>query len=233
MRENERTLLPLFPLPIVLVPGELMPLHVFEERYKALMQEALDGERSFGLSYVARAEVGVDTPPAEGSVGCEARITAVAPLEDGRMNLLSVGTGRYRVRGYSRTEPFLVAEVERFADLIDESDDVAAMAGRVRQLFDRLAAAARTLSDQAGEQTPTELDVPPESLSFLVAANIPMETETKQRMLEITDTAARLSMLEERLTELVEANEYRASMHVRTKSNGHGRGIPTEQLEGE
>ena len=94
-------LLPIFPLSVVLMPGELLPLHIFEERYKAMMRDALDGERRFGLSYVTQATVGIDTPPPIGSTGCTAQITAVIPLPDGKMNLLSVGSGRYVIREYT------------------------------------------------------------------------------------------------------------------------------------
>jgi Lon protease-like protein len=231
MDETQTTLLPVFPLALVLVPGELLPLHIFEERYKALMRDALEGSRRFGLSYVARAEVGVDTPPAVGTVGCEAQITAVIPLPDGRMNILSVGAGRYVVRGYSQLEPFLVAEVTKLADEPDDSPETAALAAHVRDLFERLATAARTLSNEAADQVQPQLDVAPEPLSFLVAANIALDSATKQQMLEMTATRPRLENIEARLADLVDTYEYRAEMHGRTKSNGHGRKMP--ELEDE
>lgn len=228
MDQNERTLLPIFPLALVLVPGELLPLHVFEERYKALMREALEGEKRFGLSYVARAEVGVDTPPPPGSIGCEAQITAIVPLDDGRMNLLSVGTRRYRILGYERVEPFLLADVEPFADAPDDTEETAELAVRVRGLFERLAAAARALSNESAEVETPELDVAPETLSFLVAANIGLDADTKLEYLALTDTRTRLSHVEDRLVDLVDAYEYRAIMHGRAKGNGHGRAVPFE-----
>ena len=68
----------------------------------------------------------------------------------------------------------------------------------------------------------------PEALSFLVAANIALAAGVKQEMLETTDTRARLDQLDERLDALVETYEYRAEMHARSKSNGHGRKLPVE-----
>jgi Lon protease-like protein len=227
--ENTGSALPLFPLATVLMPGELLPLHIFEERYKALMREALEADRRFGLSYVARAEVGVDSPPPVGSVGCEAQITAVIPLDDGRLNLLSVGSTRYVVRGYRRTEPYLLADVARFGDEPDETEATAELAERVRGLFDRLAAAARTLANEASEQAKPRLDVAPEALSFLVSANIGLEADAKQELLELRDTRTRLSKLEDRLVDMVDAYEYRATMHARTKTNGHGRPVRFEE----
>lgn len=219
-------LLPIFPLAVVLVPGELLPLHIFEERYKALMRASLEGSRHFGLSYVDRAEVGVDTAPAIGSIGCEAQISAVVPVGEGRMNLLSVGTGRYVILGYEQTEPFLLARVERFNDAESESPDLPRLAERVRGLFARLATAARALSNEAGEIEPPDLDAGPEMVSFLVAANLAIENDAKQEMLEMTDTLHRLDLLDERLHRMVETFEYRAEMAGRSKSNGHGKKLP-------
>lgn len=231
MDDDATRTLPIFPLAVVLVPGEMLPLHVFEERYKALMRDALEDGRRFGLSYVSRAQVGAETPPPPGSVGCEAHITAVIPLPDGRMNLLSVGAARYVVRGYTQIEPYLIAEVESLADEVDEAGDVTELAGRVRDKFERLATAARTLSNEAGEAVTPELDVEPEALSFLVAANIALESDVKQEMLEMRSTRTRLERLEGRLDELVETYEYRAEMHALSKSNGHGHKLPVEDEE--
>lgn len=224
--DDASELLPIFPLAVVLVPGELLPLHIFEERYKALMKAALEGSRLFGLSFVDRAEVGVDTAPAVGSIGCEAQINAVVPVGEGRMNLLSVGTGRYIILEYEQTEPFLIARVERFNDAESDSPDLPRLTERVRGLFARLATAARSLSNEAADIEPPDLDAGPEMVSFLVAANLAIENDAKQAMLEMTDTMHRLDLLDERLHRMVEAFEYRAEMAGRSKSNGHGKKLP-------
>ena len=218
--------LPVFPLAVVLVPGEILPLHIFEERYKAMMRRVLDDGRQFGLSFVDHAEVGSDTPPAVGSVGCEAQVTAVVPLADGRMNLLTVGAGRYVIKDFTQLSPYLVARVERFADAPDASPELEALADRVRLLFDRLAAAARTLSNESGERATLEEGVAPEALSFLVAANVALDNPLKQEMLEMTSTRRRLELLEETLAQMVDTYEYRATMHGRSKGNGHGKKPP-------
>jgi Lon protease-like protein len=217
------TTLPIFPLAVVLVPGELLPLHIFEERYKAMMAEALEGERRFGLSYTPSAEVGGTAFPEAGSVGCIAQISAVVPLTGGRMNILAIGAGRYVVRSYVQQEPFLVAEIELLSDDAGSDLGVEDLADAVRELFGRLTVAARVLSSEPSDDTVPTLDAEPETLSFLVAANVALDNEAKQRLLEMTDTRRRLEILRERLDGLVETYEYRAEMHVRTKSNGHGR----------
>jgi Lon protease-like protein len=222
----ELSTLPIFPLAVVLVPGEVLPLHIFEDRYKALMAFALDGDKRFGLSYHARAEVGRDAVPAPGSVGCVAQITAVAPLAGGRLNMLTIGAGRYVVRGYTQREPFLIAEVDALADDPRDEAELAPLADEVRDLFGRLAAAARSLSDEAGDQAPADLDVGPELLSFVVAGNISLDADVKRRLLEMTDTEARLALLRDRMNAMVETYEYRAEMHGLAKKNGHGKKLP-------
>jgi Lon protease-like protein len=222
------TTLPIFPLAIVLVPGELLPLHIFEERYKAMMTEALDGDRRFGLSYMPSAEVGGDAAPEIGSVGCVAQISAVVPLPEGRMNILAIGAARYIVRGYVSQEPFLVADIEMLSDDAGSELGVDDLANEVRDLFARLTVAARTLSSEASDDTVPTLDTEPESLSFLVAANVALDNDVKQRLLEMSDTRRRLEFLRDRLDGLVETYEYRAEMHARTKSNGHGHLKETE-----
>jgi Lon protease-like protein len=214
--------LPIFPLALVLVPGELLPLHVFEERYKAMMAAVLEGEKCFGLSYADRAEVGKTVVAPVGSVGCIARITAVVPLKEGRMNVLTVGAGRYVIRSYVQHEPYLIAEVDSLCDEQTDDFQVNEMADGLRLLFQRLSAAARTLSGGSDEGASPELDVGPEALSFLIAANIALDASFKQELLEGTNTLARLRALDERLRVMVDTYEYRVSMHRRSKGNGHG-----------
>lgn len=218
--------LPIFPLALVLVPGELLPLHIFEERYKALMAYALEGEKRFGLSFHARAEVGRDSVPPVGSIGCVAQITAVVPLEGGRLNMLAVGAGRYVIRGYTQHEPFLIAEVAQVHDEPAAEDVVVPLADEVRDLFSRLAAASKTLSDDSGQQITPDLDVDPELLSFVVTGSVSLENDVKLKLLEMTDTHERLESLRDRLLAVVDAYEYRAEMHGLAKKNGHGRKLP-------
>src|SRR5271156_4489752 len=78
------TELPIFPLATGLFPGAILPLHIFEERYKELMQYAIEHSGQFGLSYKDDASIGQETHPAISSVGCAAKINTVFPLEEGR-----------------------------------------------------------------------------------------------------------------------------------------------------
>src|SRR5881227_2092054 len=106
--------LPIFPLPIVLFPGVPQPLHIFEPRYRQLLQDFLAGDRRFGIAYVAPDPTpGADPVPSPGDVGCVALIRSNQPLPDGRSNILTVGERRFVLRSWiSSTHPYRVAEIE-------------------------------------------------------------------------------------------------------------------------
>ena len=116
--DNFTTLeIPIFPLPVVLLPSEVMPLHIFEERYKTMLKDCLAGKKVFGISYHTEKD---SWPPSLGKVGTIAQIMAVVPLDDGRMNILTIGTQRYRLKEYREQTPYLHAEVETFQDGSDD-----------------------------------------------------------------------------------------------------------------
>ncbi|MEQ1923045.1 MAG: LON peptidase substrate-binding domain-containing protein, partial [Pyrinomonadaceae bacterium] len=88
--------LPIFPLPLVMVPGELVPLHIFEERYRKMLSDVEVGDRFFGLSFFEPSNA-LTEAPAVGSVGCVAEVRESELLEDGRSNILTLGVVRYRL----------------------------------------------------------------------------------------------------------------------------------------
>src|SRR5436189_5263689 len=108
--------LPIFPLATVLFPGAVLPLHIFEERYKKMIRFASDHGGLFGLSFRSEAQVDVETFLDVDSVGCLAKISASMPLEEGKMNLIAVGVVRYRIVEIKQLVPFLIARVEPFRD---------------------------------------------------------------------------------------------------------------------
>src|SRR4051812_15154271 len=103
-------LIPLFPLNTVLYPGVPLPLHVFEERYRILFGELLDGgePRRFGVVAIRRGlEVGEDEEPELHEVGCVAEVRRVERYDDGRYDVVAVGGPRFRLLGTDDTRPFL------------------------------------------------------------------------------------------------------------------------------
>src|SRR5215210_4061333 len=115
--------LPLFPLSVVLFPGVPLPLHIFEPRYRQMLDDIRAGNNLFGLSYFdATSEQ--EFPPV-GSIGCVAKVTDTQAFPDGRSNILTVGVIRYRIEAYvQRGDPYLVARVSYFEDEADDSEAV-------------------------------------------------------------------------------------------------------------
>ena len=206
--------LPLFPLPVVLFPGTLLPLHIFEERYKLMIKQCLEGDKMFGVTYHTERD---GWPPGVGRIGAIAQIMAVVPLEDGRMNILTVGSTRYRTARYVELEPYLKAEVELFQDDSD-GRNMKRLMSEVKGLYERASAALKELNE---EQLP-ELPESPEEFSFAVASSLRLKDEKKQRLLELRSTTGRLSRLRKYLLAIIEQYELRAEIHSRARRNGHG-----------
>jgi Lon protease-like protein len=120
-------MLPLFPLGAVLYPGMLLPLHIFEERYRQLVRDLLDGPdpRRFGVIAIRKGrETGIDGVHSLYEVGCIATLRRVEQHEDGRYDIVTVGTQRFKLLSLDETRPYLQGEVELLAD--DVTDEVAA-----------------------------------------------------------------------------------------------------------
>jgi Lon protease-like protein len=213
--------LPIFPLPVVLFPGMPMPLHIFEPRYRKMLVDIRAGDNLFGLSYFDADSSDKDFPPA-GHIGCVAEVTETQALPDGRSNILAVGVVRYQVEEYvERGDSYLVVRANYFED--DEEDDTAlkASAREVAGTFMRVANAIRVINDERGN-LPDISDTEPQKLSFLVAAAMEIEVETKQELLELRSTSERLGRLRDLLARVVKGYEERGRLHSVAKGNGHG-----------
>lgn len=183
--------LPIFPLSTVLYPGLVLPLHIFEGRYRQMVRdlEALpEGQRQFGIVAVrhgrAVPEGTVDRSTLY-DVGCIAKVREIDRLDDGRYALVTVGGRRFRLGALDGTRRYLQAEV----DLLGEppGDEPAALVTMVAQLF---AQYRLTLTGSAGD---LEFVDDPELVSYVVAAAMVLELHDKQALLEAGDTAQRLT----------------------------------------
>lgn len=213
--------LPLFPLPAVLFPGMPMPLHIFEPRYRKMLADIRAGDNLFGLSFFDSAASEKEIPPA-GHIGCVAEVSETQALPDGRSNVLTVGVIRYLAEAYvERGDPYLVVRPNFFED--DDEDDASLIPGArdVAAMFMRVANSIRVINDERGN-LPDISDTEPQKLSFLVAAALEIEVETKQELLELRSTSERLSRLRDVLARVVKGYEERARLHGIAKSNGHG-----------
>jgi hypothetical protein len=186
--------LPLFPLGLVLFPGLVLPLHVFEERYRVLVRELLElpeDERFFGVVAIRQGrEVGADGITALHTVGCTARLRQSDEYDDGRFDIVTTGVQRFRLDGLEHDRPYLVGEVELLADELDASREAEVLDAAVRVAYlDYLGAL-----DEAGADGIVVPDLPDDSLvlGFLVAATVLVDLEDRQSLLAEPDGVARL-----------------------------------------
>ena len=213
--------LPIFPLPVVLFPGMPMPLHIFEPRYRKMLADIRAGDNLFGLSYFDSGSSDKEMPPA-GHIGCVAEVTETQALPDGRSNVLAVGVVRYRVESYiERGDSYLVVRANYFEDDEEDEGALATKSRDVAAMFMRVANSIRVINDERGN-LPDISDTEPQKLSFLVAAAMEIEGETKQELLELRSTSERLSRLRDLLARVVRGYEERARLHSIAKGNGHG-----------
>jgi len=174
--------LPLFPLNTVLFPGMPLPLHVFEERYREMVQFCLEDKRPFGVVLI-RSGVAEGGPVADPyDIGCVAEIVEVQRLEDGRMLLMIIGTERFRILSLNHERSYLMGTMEEFpfaAEAVAELDQSAA------RLLPLVAEYLQILADSGNvEFDPEQMPTDPEDLIFLAAAALQVEAEQKQAFLE-------------------------------------------------
>lgn len=212
--------LPIFPLPLVLLPGEALPLHIFEPRYRQMLEDIESTNNLFGVSLFEQEAALTDRPDV-GSVGCVAEVREAQKLEDGRSNILTFGVVRYRIVGFDDDEPpYMVARVEFFEDDPSETDDLSKAADEIFELFERVAKAAFDLSGNRGK-LPELQKTDPERLSFVVAAAFNLENPAKYDLLTMTDTGERLERLRHVLSTAVGSMEESAAIQKAARTNGH------------
>ncbi len=214
--------LPLFPLPLVLLPNELLPLHIFEPRYRQMLKDVALDKNMFGVSFFNPQESFIEKPVI-GSVGCVAEVREAQTTTDGRSNILTIGVVRYRLIDYvDASEPYLLGDVEFFEDENEDKTLLNPLADEVFTLFRRIALAAHKLSGERGT-FPDVSQTEPEALSFLVTAAFNLEPDLKYQLLETRSTIERLERLKEILVQTVGKMEESAEIHKIAKTNGHSK----------
>ncbi len=214
--------LPVFPLPLVLLPNELLPLHIFEPRYRQMLKDVALDKNLFGISYFEPQESFIEKPAA-GTIGCVTEVREVQTLPDGRLNILTVGVIRYRLVDYiDAGEPYLIGDVEFFEDFEEGANLLNPLSDEVFALFRRIAKAAHKLSGERG-RFPEIQQTEPQALSFLVTAAFNLENDLKYQMLETRSTVERLERLREILLKAVGKMEESAEIHKIAKTNGHSK----------
>lgn len=194
----------LFPLGIVLLPTEQIPLHIFEPRYLALVGECLAADEEFGL-------VLADEDGGLAEIGTRARVTEVLEqFDDGRLNVVVEGGERFRLLELTEGRAYQTAEVEPVEDLDDlaSPDEIA----RVLALFDRLLELTGAIVERPGPEA--------EQVSFSVAARFEFAPELKQGLLSLLSERERIGMLGDVLETAAATVERRQEIAARAVTNG-------------
>lgn len=197
--------LPLFPLRTVLFPGAALPLHVFEERYKIMIERCIQARAPFGVALIRSGEE-VGGPAEPHDIGTSASIARVQRLPDGRMNVIALGQRRFRIAGLDHSEAYLAGDVEY----------VESEAGKTPEADDAAAGAAALFGEQlrlkmaiTGQWT-RAVDLPgdADALADFIAAHMDASPEAKQELLETLSVPERLrkeaELLGERIRMLTE-----------------------------
>lgn len=208
--------LPIFPLPSVqMFPHAVLPLHVFEPRYRALVRDALAGARLVGLPILEPGfEAEYDGRPPVRRVCGIGRLVAHEPLPDGRANILLEGVTRARiVEELPPDAPYRVVRVERLDDVVPPGFDAHGAMGLLTALVDQL---ARKLPGSGGDSL-RELarsQPSPGALTDVLAAALVSDAEERQHLIETLDVAARVERVSGKLAEmLAQVGDHRGPMN--------------------
>ncbi len=186
--------LPLFPLGTVLYPGLLLPLHIFEPRYRQLVRDLLDGPgpRRFGVIAIRKGrETGAGGIHALYEIGCTATLRRVTEHEDGRFDVVAAGTRRFQLVHLDDSRPYLRGRVDLLAEDIGDQTAARLAAQAVRLAF---RAYLDALSGRAETHVPSpELPDEPVLLSYLVAASMIVDLNDRQVLLAEPDALCRLT----------------------------------------
>lgn len=203
-------LLPLFPLSLVLLPQNIVPLHIFEERYKEMIGEALSNETEFGI--VLAANDGIL------NVGCTATVERVLRrYDDGRLDIIGLGRRRFRIEELDQERSFLRAKVEFFEDVEEFASEE--LQTKAREVHDRFESSA-DLPTQGG------------ALSFMLSQSV-RDVEVRQQLLMSRSESERLRLLIDFLPKQRERETYVVHMKEVAPRNGHGKHGPKEAEAGE
>ena len=191
MAQADQIEIPLFPLPnVILFPGVMLPLHIFEERYKVMISSCVEENAPFGIVLFSGDAESASTIRRVGVLG---RVAQVERLDDGRMNILVEGEARFRIVEFLDHGPSWTANVE-LVDDEPEQDSVLKSLGE--DLARRYLEAYQKGLELTGKE-PGELRLPtsPVDLAFMVAYVLDMEQNSKQSLLEMTSASERLGLL--------------------------------------
>jgi Lon protease-like protein len=194
---------PLFPLQLVALPTEYVPLHIFEERYKTMIDDVLDGDDEFGIVWLADDELK--------GIGCACEVARVLErFDDGRLNILCQGTRPFRLVERQENLPYPAGTVE-FLDDKEENVD-AAVAERARTSY-------AALVEQATDKKPDAEELGTMD-AYAMAATVDFGLDAKQGLLELRSETARLRLVDRLFRAAAKRLEFMERAQERARSNG-------------
>jgi len=199
---------PLFPLGLVLIPRELVPLHIFEERYKQMIGECLEQEKEFGIVWLS--DDGLK------DIGCSARIERVLErFDDGRLDILVEGSAPFRLLKRIDDLPYPAGDVQPLADDPDNPDDERAIEAARKRYADLV---AEVTDERPSAETLAELD------AYGMAATLDVGLAAKQMLLELRTEHARLEQLDALFGEALGRIRHAERAAERAQGNGSVQG---------
>jgi len=197
--------LPLFPLGLVLFPGEAIPLHIFEDRYRDLVRHCLESQNAFGIVLADEDELA--------NVGCVARIERVLQrYDDGRLDIIAVGEERFEIREVVQERSYLTARVDSYEPI----EPLAIGEERERVITPHM-----KLLELTGDTIRPAIYEGPKRISFVVSQNAGLDNARKQDILELRTEGERLAYLAQYLEDIILEIEEARSRRQRVQSNGH------------
>lgn len=206
----DELLIPLFPLEVVLYPGQPLPLHIFEERYKQMIGECLENKTEFGVVLAQENSIG--------NIGCTTEITGVIKrYDDGRMDIETIGRRRFEVLFVNDEMAYLRAAAQFFLD--EESEIAADLRDRVTELYQEVLGLLVTDPEERRGLQP-DPQIP--DLSFRIMGPLPLDLEFKQTLLPLRSERERLERVAEYLGKL--RLKLRTVTRVKHIAGGNGQG---------
>lgn len=202
--------LPLFPLGIVLYPRERVPLHIFEPRYKEMIEYCLDEERPFGVVLFDDGKIA--------EVGCTASVYRIVNrYSDGRLDIVVQGEERFRVQHIHQVRSFLTADVEKITEPREPVKS---------ELKERAITQHMKLLELAGRTVRPSLYQDVREISFVLAHNAGLTLQQKQAVLEMVRENERIAYLVEHFENLIPRVEHMDDVRRKIQSNGHFKDFP-------
>ncbi|MXY46253.1 MAG: peptidase S16 [Chloroflexi bacterium] len=208
----DRRTLPLFPLNTVLFPGASLPLQIFEERYKRLLQDCLDSDERFGIVLIKSGDE-VGQPAIPHPIGTVAHITQVNEMRGDRFLIAVTGERRFKINTITQHRPYITADVSILPD-VDSEEARPESESILRQLNEYLSLITGL---QGGWTSEVRTSRDPAALSYFIAETLLIDLSEKQQLLEKPSTVSRLEAEAEVLRRDIDQLRERVAVELRAK----------------